>query len=197
MNQGRKLGSTNNEKVPLSTLIERNDIKGMMLTGFTISNNKLRDDISTTLSPVAALLYTTILSHRNTVKQRCFPTINTLHKETGISERKITDLIGELCENGYLIVESGGSRYANEYYFPYEYFFDIDDHDLMKRYKCRNAFCKPVYEDTWEARREIRAKKKEFKLPNGIEEKLMQRENKYRGSRNTDNDFFGNDDLPF
>ena len=132
--KGRKLGSKNKEVKTLDQLISKSDIRGMMLSGFILDNNKIRITIATEISPTAALLYETILSHRNLKSNRCFPTINVLHKESGISERKISDLLKQLSTKGYIIIISGGSHYANQFYFPFEYFFNTFDNDLISIY---------------------------------------------------------------
>lgn len=157
--KGRQLGSKNINR--LSNIVHH--VKGMLMSGFTISNNKLRITIASQCGGSASFLYITILAHRNRKNDNCFPTIEVLSKETGFSERKISDLISVLCESGYLIVRSGGRHYANNYWFPYEYFFNPKNPEVLMAYR-RKAVTKkaklPFDKDN--IKKEIIEKKKEF-----------------------------------
>ena len=128
---GRKTGSKNEPVASLQCLEEIGDTKGMMLTGFTKVNNRLTTEIATTISPLAALLYIKILSHYNSKLKQCFPSIDILRRETGISRRKISDLLTQLNKHGYLKVRSGGRHYANNYWFPKEDFFDPGEPEML------------------------------------------------------------------
>ena len=134
--------------------------KGMMLKGFTMSQNELRMKICRECGPLGALLYIQLLSHHNRDTKRCFPSISTLEKETCISRRKINDLITALYEHGYIIVRSGGRNHSNTYWFPHENeeIFDPNDIEMQMAYKRKTAMNKkknqanndaasPVFED--------------------------------------------------
>ena len=167
LSKGRQQGSKNKKVLSLRELLAQGLSKGIMLSGFTISNNRLRMTIATEIGPLAALLYTQILSHRNRKTDKCFPSIPVLSKETGISERKISDLIGDLCEGGYLIVRSGGRHYANTYWFPCEPWFDDGDIEVLMAYRRKNIFSKKKVTAS-EAREDIKKSKKEFGYNKGI-----------------------------
>lgn len=120
------------------------DKKGMMLKGFTMSQNELRMKICRDCGPLGALLYIQLLSHHNRDNRKCFPSISTLEKETCISRRKINDLITNLYKHGYIIVRSGGRNHSNTYWFPYENkeIFDPDDIEMQMAYKRKTAMNK-------------------------------------------------------
>ena len=175
LSKGRQQGSKNKKVLSLRELIRQGLTKGIMMSGFTISNNKLRMTIATEISPLAALLYTQILSHRNRKTNKCFPSISVLSKETGISERKISDLIGDLCEGGFLIVRSGGRHYANTYWFPCEPWFDPNDVEVLMAYRRKNIFSKKSI-STKEAQEDIKKSQEEFAYGKSIGESFRKLE---------------------
>ena len=139
---------------------EELDKKGMMLKGFTKSQNELRVQICRDCGPLGALLYVQLLSHHNRESGKCFPSISTLEKETCISRRKINDLITDLYNHDYIIVRSGGRNHSNTYWFPKESLdiFDPNDFEAQMAYKRKTAMNKsnkqanndtasPVFED--------------------------------------------------
>lgn len=142
--KGRKVGAKNKERVSW----ERLDKSHMMLKGFTISQNELRMRICRDCGPLAGLLYVQLLSHYNTTTGKCFPSISTLEKETCISKRKISDLITDLYNAGYIIVRSGGKGHSSRYWFPYENSFDAEDIEAKMAYKKKTAMNKPKKEES-------------------------------------------------
>lgn len=114
------------------------DKGGIVLKGFISVNNELRVRISNDCGPYGFSVYAALLSHCNQKKNECFPSIPTLEKETGISKRKISDVLTDLASKGYIIIKSGGIHNSNKYWFPCEKFFDenkIDSQDTLRR--CR------------------------------------------------------------
>lgn len=105
------------------------DKGGIVLKGFISINNELRVRISNDCGPYGFSVYTALLSHCNQKKNECFPSIPTLEKETGISRRKISDVLTDLVENGYIIIKTGGVHNTNKYWFPCEKFFNKDNID--------------------------------------------------------------------
>ena len=99
---------------------EEVDKKGMQLHGFTIVQNELKTKISRDTSPQAAFLYITLLSHKNGKSKQTFPSIEVLSRELGVSTRTISNLLSDLYEAGYIIINSGKTKVANNYFFPYE-----------------------------------------------------------------------------
>lgn len=99
---------------------EEVDKKGMQLHGFTIVQNELKTKISRDTSPQAAFLYITLLSHKNSKSKQTFPSIEVLSRELGVSTRTISNLLSDLYEAGYIDINSGKTKVANNYFFPYE-----------------------------------------------------------------------------
>ena len=192
---GRQKGSKNKKVIPLFELLANGLSKGIMLTGFTISNNKIRMSIATEIGPTAALLYVQLYSHKNRTSGKCFPSIEVLSKETGISERKVSELIGELCEAGYIIVRSGGRHFANTYWFPYEPKFDPNDIEVLMAYRRKNIFSKKKTAPK-EALDDIEAESKKFAYSKEVSKALDEMNKSLnKNKKNVDEESF--DDLPY
>lgn len=99
---------------------EQLDKRGMQLSGFTIVYNELKSRISRDTSPQAAFLYITLLAHKNNKSKQTFPSVNTLAKELGVSSRTISNLLNDLYNAGYILINSGKTKVSNNYFFPYE-----------------------------------------------------------------------------
>lgn len=118
------------------------DKKGMQLNGFVIVKNELKTKIARDTSPQAAFLYITILSHKNSKTHQTFPSIDVLARELGVSNRTISNLIKELYEAGYIKVNSGKQKIANNYFFPFEddyneQLYDSNGHAYKRKTKFR------------------------------------------------------------
>jgi biotin operon repressor len=80
------------------------------------------------LRPVARHVALTLSLHMNERGASCFPSIATLHRETGLSERAVQEALKTLRDEGWILVKQGGSlaggrRVANTYraMFPASY----------------------------------------------------------------------------
>lgn len=78
-------------------------------------------------------VYMTLLKHRNTTTNRCFPSIETIAKETVSGIRTVKRVIDELEEKGYLKINSGMRGIANNYYFPKEWFYEYFKDDYLQK----------------------------------------------------------------
>lgn len=95
-------------------------------TGFVMANNKLirallNEQITGVSNSSCLAVYLIILSHRNTKTNRCFPSIELIAKETGMSRSSVLRIVGVLEEKGYLSIEKKTGE-SNMYFFPYENF---------------------------------------------------------------------------
>lgn len=75
-------------------------------------------------------VYMTLLSHRNMKNNQCFPSRETIMKETGLSEGTVKDCLTKLHKAGYIIINSGYFGCSNNYYFPKEWFYDLFAEDI-------------------------------------------------------------------
>lgn len=84
-------------------------------------HNNVFFDILKNVGKSEALIYITLLSHKNSKNiNGCYPSVKTMQQETGISETTINKAITNLSERGYITIRSGTKGIANRYYFPYE-----------------------------------------------------------------------------
>lgn len=104
--------------------------KGIVQKGFVQLDNELRVKISVDCGPYGLALYIALLSHYNKTTTKCFPSIDTLARETGISKRKVSDVLNDLSDNGYIIIRSGGTHHSNSYWFPYHKDFQETEETL-------------------------------------------------------------------
>lgn len=77
-------------------------------------------------------VYIILLSHRNRINNRCFPSIPRISELSGLSKRTINTVLTLLEENGYIIINEGKSGKANEYFFPKEWFFGYFQEDVRQ-----------------------------------------------------------------
>lgn len=99
---------------------EEVDKTNFMLNGFTKTDNILVREIINKTDPQTAMLYILILSHRNRITKKCFPSISLLAREMGMADRTISRMIKRLIEEGFLIVNSGRQGISSDYFFPRE-----------------------------------------------------------------------------
>ena len=99
---------------------EEVDKTNFMTNGFTKADNLLIREIVNRTDPQTAMLYILILSHRNRVTNKCFPSISLLAREMGLGDRTISRMITKLSEEGFLIINSGRQGISSDYFFPRE-----------------------------------------------------------------------------
>jgi predicted transcriptional regulator len=89
-------------------------------------------------------VYITILRHRNTGNNMCFPSIKTIADIVNVSDSTVKRAINKLYENGFLDINSGTKGTANNYYFPKENFYEEwnSDLDQLRAYRKKKAFKK-------------------------------------------------------
>ena len=98
----------------------KNKQKGIVTTGFTPSNNELRLNIVKDCGLSTYGVYIQILSHRNTSTNECFPKNDIIAEECSCSVANVKKHINKLYEFGYLVINSGYTGKASNYYFPLE-----------------------------------------------------------------------------
>ena len=98
----------------------KNKQKGIVTTGFTPSNNELRLKIVKDCGLSTYGVYIQILSHRNTSTNECFPKNDIIAEECSCSVANVKKHINKLYEFGYLVINSGYTGKASNYYFPLE-----------------------------------------------------------------------------
>ncbi|GEM_PF-3807350 len=98
----------------------KNKQKGIVTTGFTPSNNELRLKIVKDCGLSTYGVYIQILSHRNTSTNECFPKNDIIAEECSCSVANIKKHINKLYDFGYLVISSGYTGKASNYYFPSE-----------------------------------------------------------------------------
>lgn len=112
---------------------EEVDKEGFPLNGFTKSDNSLSREIINKTDPQTAMLYIIILSHRNSVTNKCYPSISLLAREMGLGDRTISRMIKKLVEEGFLIVNSGRQGISSDYFFPRESWYNNEGVVATKR----------------------------------------------------------------
>ena len=98
----------------------KNKQKGIVTTGFTPSNNELRLKMVKDCGLSTYGVYIQILSHRNTSTNECFPKNDIIAEECSCSVANVKKHINKLYEFGYLVIDSGYTGKASNYYFPLE-----------------------------------------------------------------------------
>lgn len=106
-----------------------------LVVGYVQSNNSVMRMILEKYSVYHFCVYLMILSHRNTDTGKCFPSKELISTETCISIKKVKSVIKELADDKVILINSGKSGKANEYYFPLEDFYDLEDSSKAKRRK--------------------------------------------------------------
>lgn len=95
----------------------------MSKQGFVKMYNSIAMEIIEKCGANGLMLYLVILSHRNTRTNSCFPSLELLMKECGVSKSTVQRSIKKLYEEGFLIIESGRHGISNTYFFPKESFY--------------------------------------------------------------------------
>lgn len=132
-------------------------------------------------------VYLCLLKHRNMTNNKCFPSRETIHKETNISIRTIQESIDALENEGYIKVNSGYKGISSNYYFPKEWFFEYFEDDICQQMAKRRK--SPLSE-----KRETKAEKENKELRNEVErlkrelEKEKFKSNDYTYSKTADYD---------
>lgn len=109
-----------------------------MLKGFVPSDNELRVKMIKEVGMPCYVVYLTILSHKISDDDKVFPTYETIAKECDCSTQNIKKHIKTLKEKGYIIVDSGKSGKANNYWFPHE-------KDFKETEQCKQAHSRKAY----------------------------------------------------
>lgn len=91
-----------------------------LLSGFIRVDNNLVRKIIQECGLDRAMIYYIILSHKNKDKDSCYPSFAEISRECCISVSTVKRNINVLVDRGYLIVKSGDTSKANNYYFPHE-----------------------------------------------------------------------------
>lgn len=112
---------------------EEVDKEGFILNGFTKSCNSLSREIINKTDPQTAMLYIIILSHRNSLTNKCYPSISLLAREMGMADRTVSRMIKKLVEEGFLIVNSGRQGISSDYFFPREDWYNNEGVIATKR----------------------------------------------------------------
>ena len=137
-------------------------------------------------------VYLTILKHRNTKNNRCFPSIQLLTKETNLNRKTINTCLGKLEQSGYLVINSGYKGTNSNYYFPKEAFYKLFEDDICQRLASRRHGKSTVITEKRETKeqKEIRRLKEEVQRL-----KANQQCKNNENNENEDDDDW--DDLPF
>lgn len=102
---------------------------------FTQVNDNLAFDIIKTCGGIEFSVYYVVLSHRNRLTGKCFPSIECIMAETGYSRSKVKRAIDKLHENEFLIIDSGRQGISNSYFFPKEDFYNNEGIGASRRNK--------------------------------------------------------------
>lgn len=78
-------------------------------------------------------VYLSILKHRNVKNNQCFPSIATIAEESGLNEKTVKRALTKLCDNQFLIINSGMRGIASNYYFPQEWFYKYFNQDIRQK----------------------------------------------------------------
>lgn len=131
-----KNSTKKNKYPPTNTLTEQSatwdllDTKGMVLTNFVKANNFLMRYICQEFDAATAIIYLTILSHRNFTTNKCFPSISLIAREVGIGRPKVTKAIKSLLARGILEIDELSSTFKHKFFlFPYEDFYKESKQD--------------------------------------------------------------------
>lgn len=93
-----------------------------------VPNNMLSDS---GLTPKDILIYATIKSHMNNKTRSCFPSINTIVKESGVSKSTVIKCIKNLENNNYFKIKKKGR--SNLYVFSKYDKFEPFSEEFLKR----------------------------------------------------------------
>lgn len=81
---------------------------------------------------VPYIVYVYLLSCRNRRNNQCFPSIATICNNLYMTKNTVKSAITFLEDNGFIIINSGHSGLANNYYFPKEYFYEYFKDDIKQ-----------------------------------------------------------------
>lgn len=86
-------------------------------------------------------VYMTLLKHRNSKNNKCFPSIETIADRIVASDKTVKRALDELEKAGYIKIDSGMRGISNNYYFPKEWFYDLfkKDYKQIKANRRRNV----------------------------------------------------------
>lgn len=76
--------------------------------------------IKDTNEPLCALVYMTLLSHKNAKDNYSYPSMETLKKELHIGRTNMVKYITLLSNYGYIRIKKGKTGVCNHYYFDIE-----------------------------------------------------------------------------
>ena len=86
-------------------------------------------------------VYMVLLKHRNSMNNKCFPSIETIANKIVASDKTVKRALDELEKAGYIKIDSGMRGISNNYYFPKEWFYELfkKDHKQIKANRRRNV----------------------------------------------------------
>lgn len=118
-----------------------------MTRPFIKADIEIKNEIIQTLDLASYGVYLTILSHKNTESDSCFPSRKLLAKECNLSERTITRYLTQLYENQFIVIESGMFNKANTYYFPLEDIYTKEEREHFMNIERKEANNRKEEED--------------------------------------------------
>ena len=101
-----------------------------MVKGFVKSNNELRIKIVKEINANGYLVYLSILAHKISDGDKCYPSIQVVADECSCSVSQVKRYIKTLSDKGFIIVNTGCKGQANNYWFPLE---DDFEHTEMSK----------------------------------------------------------------
>ena len=86
-------------------------------------------------------VYMVLLKHRNSMNNKCFPSIETIANKIVASDKTVKRALDELEKAGYIKIDSGMRGISNNYYFPKEWFYELfkKDYNQIKANRRRNV----------------------------------------------------------
>jgi hypothetical protein len=85
--------------------------------GYTLSDNRIEDDLQRHISPAAYVVWRQYLRFWGANKRRAYPSLAHLSKVTGLSEKTIRKCNRELKDKKFINYSSGKKGRANTYYY--------------------------------------------------------------------------------
>lgn len=126
-------------------------------------------------------VYMVLLKHRNSMNNKCFPSIETIANKIVASDKTVKRALDELEKAGYIKIDSGMRGISNNYYFPKEWFYDLfkKDYKQIKANRRRNVMKSDRRLKAEKERDEAKAREaiKDRKIAE-LERKLAQKEGK-------------------
>ena len=134
-------------------------------------------------------VYMTLLKHRNSKNNKCFPSIETIADRIVASDKTVKRALDELEKAGYIKIDSGMRGISNNYYFPKEWFYDLfkKDYKQIKANRRRNVMKSDRRLKAEKERDEAKAREaiKDRKIAE-LERKLAEKEESNFKMRDTD-----------